>query len=74
VTKVMGKKFKNVGKVVPLKKSRCPICGKPPSDQTKPFCSSHCANLDLGHWLDGKYRVPTDEVANDSTFDVIEDD
>ena len=70
----MSKKTKNVGKVVPLKKSQCPICGKPSSDKTKPFCSSRCANLDLGRWLDGKYRIPSDEASSDGTFAVVEDD
>ena len=39
----------------------CPICGKPPQDKYKPFCSLRCANLDLGKWLDGAYSVPVVE-------------
>lgn len=70
----MSKKTKNVGKVVPLKKSQCPICAKPSSNKTNPFCSSRCANLDLGRWLDGKYRFPTDEAPSNDTFAVVEDD
>lgn len=39
-------------------KLRCPICGKPPAEATRPFCSAHCADVDLGRWLTGQYRVP----------------
>jgi uncharacterized protein len=38
--------------------ARCPICGKPAAPATRPFCSSHCANVDLGRWLTGHYRIP----------------
>ncbi|MBT4710369.1 MAG: DNA gyrase inhibitor YacG [Alphaproteobacteria bacterium] len=41
---------------------KCPNCGKPRSQDFLPFCSRHCANLDLGRWLDGKYAIPTDET------------
>lgn len=39
----------------------CPICGKPAQAPSQPFCSTRCAHLDLGRWLDGSYRVPTAE-------------
>jgi len=42
--------------------ARCPICGKPASARNRPFCSSRCANIDLGRWLGGTYRVATDET------------
>ena len=71
---IMCKKIKGVGKVVPLKKSKCPICSNLSLDQTKPFCSSRCANLDLGRWLDGKYRIFTDETPDSGTFVEKEDD
>ena len=41
---------------------RCPICGKPATARHQPFCSAHCANIDLGRWLDGNYRVATEET------------
>ncbi len=50
---------------LPAGRRRCPICGKPPVAGHHPFCSSHCANIDLGRWLDGNYRVPTDEPPDD---------
>ena len=37
---------------------RCPVCGKPRSNEFRPFCSKHCADIDLGRWLDGRYVVP----------------
>jgi endogenous inhibitor of DNA gyrase (YacG/DUF329 family) len=40
------------------KRLKCPICGKPRSDEFRPFCSKHCADVDLGRWLDGRYAVP----------------
>ncbi|RDJ22835.1 DNA gyrase inhibitor YacG [Bosea caraganae] len=36
----------------------CPICGKPMVQRYKPFCSSRCADIDLGRWLKGSYVVP----------------
>jgi len=36
-------------------------CGKPASPRHRPFCSQRCANIDLGRWLKGNYRVETDE-------------
>ena len=36
----------------------CPICGKPASARTRPFCSPRCAQIDLGRWFSGSYRVP----------------
>ena len=39
----------------------CPICGKPATEQSKPFCSKRCADIDLGRWLGGKYQIPVVE-------------
>jgi endogenous inhibitor of DNA gyrase (YacG/DUF329 family) len=36
----------------------CPLCAKPALTAYRPFCSSHCANLDLSRWLNGVYAVP----------------
>jgi uncharacterized protein len=41
---------------------RCPICGKPAEPQYRPFCSVRCAQIDLGRWLKGNYRIPTEEA------------
>ncbi len=40
----------------------CPICGKPAEVHWRPFCSRRCADVDLGRWFAGVYRVPTDET------------
>ena len=39
----------------------CPVCGQKPAAKYHPFCSKRCADLDLGRWLKGVYRVPTEE-------------
>jgi endogenous inhibitor of DNA gyrase (YacG/DUF329 family) len=36
----------------------CPLCGKPASERYKPFCSKHCADVDLHRWLSGGYAIP----------------
>jgi endogenous inhibitor of DNA gyrase (YacG/DUF329 family) len=40
---------------------RCPICGKPTAEATRPFCSSRCRDVDLNRWLSGVYIVPGSE-------------
>jgi endogenous inhibitor of DNA gyrase (YacG/DUF329 family) len=47
--------------VEPLRRRRCVHCGKPVVAQWRPFCSKRCADLDLGRWLSGTYRIPTNE-------------
>ena len=39
----------------------CPICGKLPLSEFKPFCSKRCADVDLNRWLSGVYAVPVTE-------------
>ena len=39
-------------------------------DKYRPFCSSRCANLDLGNWLNEDYRV---SVIEDDDLDDIGD-
>ncbi|MBX9634517.1 MAG: DNA gyrase inhibitor YacG [Magnetospirillum sp.] len=43
----------------------CPICGKPPAEAFKPFCSARCADVDLHRWLGGVYTVASDERPED---------
>ena len=47
------------------KQPRCPICGKPTVETYRPFCSKHCADIDLGRWLDGRYAVPGEPIGTD---------
>ena len=42
------------------KKWTCPNCGKAGIEDTRPFCSERCANLDLGRWFNGSYAVPVE--------------
>ena len=42
--------------------SKCPICRKPAVMAHRPFCSERCAYVDLGQWLQGGYRIPTEEA------------
>jgi endogenous inhibitor of DNA gyrase (YacG/DUF329 family) len=45
-------------------KPRCPVCGKRPTPEHKPFCSKRCADIDLGRWLTESYSLaetPSDD-------------
>ena len=53
-----------------MKSLTCPLCGKYAQDKSRPFCSSRCANLDLGNWLNEDYRV---SVIEDDDLDDIGD-
>ena len=39
----------------------CPVCFRPVPEETparvRPFCSLRCAEVDLGRWFTGGYRV-----------------
>ena len=37
---------------------KCPICGKPRSQEHAPFCSTRCRDRDLLRWLDDGYALP----------------
>jgi endogenous inhibitor of DNA gyrase (YacG/DUF329 family) len=51
----------------------CPICRSALGEEELkkrfyPFCSRHCADVDLGRWLKGNYAIPaveTDEESED---------
>ena len=47
---------------------KCALCGKPRDAKYRPFCSKHCADVDLARWLGGRYAIPTrpDEDDEDS--------
>lgn len=47
---------------IPLLNEKCPICGKPADYNYRPFCSKHCADVDLNRWLSGVYRIETQEA------------
>ena len=41
----------------------CPICGKPATEASQPFCCDRCRKVDLNRWLSGSYAIPG--AAND---------
>jgi uncharacterized protein len=51
---------------MPIAARPCPICGKPANRRHQPFCSARCADIDLGRWLKGNYRVETEEAPPDA--------
>lgn len=46
---------------------KCSICGKQETERFRPFCSKHCADVDLSRWLKGVYAIPADEKVRDAT-------
>ena len=45
---------------------KCPVCGKPRSDEHTPFCSTRCRDRDLVRWLDDGYVLPGPPVDPDN--------
>ncbi|WP_334165397.1 DNA gyrase inhibitor YacG [Phenylobacterium sp.] len=56
-----------------MSRPKCPICGKPPAPQYRPFCSRRCADVDLQRWLTGRYAVPAVEEDDGRDEDVSQD-
>ena len=40
----------------------CPVCSKPTTQASKPFCSERCRQVDLNKWFTGSYAVPAVEL------------
>jgi endogenous inhibitor of DNA gyrase (YacG/DUF329 family) len=40
------------------KPQKCPVCGQPTAEKTRPFCGNACRDRDLLQWLGEGYRVP----------------
>ncbi len=53
---------------------RCPTCEAPAQHRFRPFCSKRCQDLDLGHWLRGSYRIPTEEAPAEGPAEGDDDD
>jgi endogenous inhibitor of DNA gyrase (YacG/DUF329 family) len=51
-----------------MKPVNCPTCKKPvqPDAKSFPFCTERCRLVDLGNWLDGRYRIAS---TNDERID-----
>jgi endogenous inhibitor of DNA gyrase (YacG/DUF329 family) len=41
----------------PRTSRKCAICGKPATEESYPFCSRRCADVDLNRWLSGRYVI-----------------
>jgi uncharacterized protein len=58
--------------------AHCPICGRTarprPENAASPFCSPRCRQIDLGCWLDEKYRVPVSDAEVDEAVGAMQDD
>ena len=37
----------------------------------QPFCSRHCAHIDLGHWINESYSIPAHEAMDDTDIDAM---
>ncbi len=49
----------------PKKAAACPICGRAPVLDFRPFCSRRCSDVDLNRWLGEVYRVPAEDVPDE---------
>ena len=50
---------------------KCPTCGAPADANARPFCSSRCADVDLGNWFQGKYAIPAVDAADDTIVEAL---
>ena len=52
----------------------CPVCSRPAAHRWRPFCSKRCADVDLGRWLKGSYRIPISERPAEHAEDSVRAD
>ena len=50
---------------------KCPTCGALADSKAHPFCSSRCADIDLGRWFRGNYAIPAFDSADDTTVEPL---
>ena len=50
---------------------KCPTCGATADAKARPFCSSRCADIDLGNWFQGKYAIPAVDAADDTIIEAL---
>ena len=50
---------------------KCPTCGATADAKARPFCSSRCADIDLGNWFRGKYAIPAVDAADDTIIEAL---
>lgn len=54
------------------RRAHCPRCGAAVAwggNPNRPFCSLTCRLIDLGAWLDERYRIPGPELPDESVPD-----
>ena len=49
---------------VPMLGRKCPNCQKHATLEFHPFCTKHCADVDLSRWLNEYYSIPGDEAVS----------
>ena len=57
-------------------KVKCPQCEKEflyYSSEFRPFCSERCQQIDLGHWFQESYVVPSKDLNVDAEKEVDEE-
>jgi endogenous inhibitor of DNA gyrase (YacG/DUF329 family) len=60
------------GRLERARSAHCPRCGIAiawSGNPHRPFCSLACRLIDLGVWLDERYRIPGPELPDDSDPD-----
>ena len=48
------------------KKAVCALCDKPQAKSYEPFCSARCKLIDLGNWMSGDYKLPSEEAPSEA--------
>jgi endogenous inhibitor of DNA gyrase (YacG/DUF329 family) len=48
------------------KGAKCPNCARLTVAEFRPFCSVCCKTIDLGRWLGGDYRIPSEEEPDEA--------
>lgn len=55
-----------------MRAARCPGCKRERNwtdNPFRPFCSERCRLLDLGAWVEERYRIPGESIAEKPTDD-----
>ncbi|MEM9044282.1 MAG: DNA gyrase inhibitor YacG [Pseudomonadota bacterium] len=50
---------------------KCPVCSAPTAEASRPFCSQRCADIDLGRWITGSYRIASAEPIDEEELDAL---
>ena len=62
---------KSVAKSAEMLMLKCQTCGAPADAKARPFCSSRCADVDLGNWFQEKYTIPAVDAADDTIIEAL---